>query len=395
MLYSTVVQRDETGLNQIYEAARDFEEENVLEALIACNFNQKKVEQTLNLVRMYQLRLNNESMDLVEFSENFIEQYATDHNECFRVAEKLVKKIRTTITGSMKVFRKFCPVVRRKYDGCGNVVPVLDYSRLTFRHFHGQFFGPEVYIDSVKTLLHELASFFYHLMATLMVCRDMIHKEKEVLGDYERLKQIYEKSCDEVLKGVRDVFDTFGQVKLVSDEELEERRKNARSKKEWLPKNYHAHDRKWMKKEAYIYRLASGSQYGLYGIASVLWAHNPKQGQIVCDLIPKLDSLHIPFRHSKKAEKEGKKGTFDAREMVYFIKWSGVSQMSEDGKTVLDEANERQFYENYLKENYKGDYLLPSWQAVCRERRFLYNEGASMQEMAKQFADYLIKEKAA
>lgn len=243
MLYSTIVQRDETGLNQIYEAARAFEMENVMEALVACKFSKKKVEQTLNLVRMYQLRLNNESMDLVEFSENFIEQYATDHNECFRVAEKLVKKIRTTITGSMKVFRKFCPVVRRKYES-GNVVPVLDYSRLTFRHFQGQFFGIEVYIDIVKTLLHELATFFYHLMATLMVCRDMIRKEEEARGDFDRLKQIYENSCEEVLHCVRDVFDTFGHVKLVSDEELEERRKNARSIKEWLPKNYHAHDRK-------------------------------------------------------------------------------------------------------------------------------------------------------
>ena len=73
MLYSTIVQRDETGFNQIYDAAREFEEENVLEALITCKFDMKKVEQTLNLVRIYQNRLNIESMDLVEFSDNFIE----------------------------------------------------------------------------------------------------------------------------------------------------------------------------------------------------------------------------------------------------------------------------------------------------------------------------------
>ena len=122
MLYSTIVQRDETGLNQIYEAARDFETENVMEALLTCKFDRKKVEKTLNLVRKYQAQLNIESMDLVEFSENFIEQYATDHNECFRVAEKLIKRIRTTITGSMKVFRSFCPRVNRKRDDEGNIV---------------------------------------------------------------------------------------------------------------------------------------------------------------------------------------------------------------------------------------------------------------------------------
>jgi hypothetical protein len=395
MLYSTIVQRDETGFNMIYEAAREFEELNVLEAIIACKFDKKKVEQTLNLVRMYQLRLNNESMELVAFSENFIEEYATDHNECFRLTEKLVRRIGTTITGSMKIFRKFCPVVRRKLDGAGNIVPTLDYTRLTFRQFSGQLFGVEVYIELVQTLFYELSTFFYHLVTVLKICKDMIRQEEEVMGDYERLKHIFEKSCDEVLHCVNDVFDTFGQVKLISEEELAERRKNARPMKEWLAKDYHAHDKKWLKREGYIRRLVSGRQYGLDEKASLFWAKNPEWGRKVCDLIPKLDTLHIPYKHSKKAEEAGKKGTYDAREMVYLIKWSGVSSMSEDGKTVINEANERQFYENYLKKKYKGEYLLPSWQAVCRERRFCYKEKISMQEMANNFAALLSQADAA
>lgn len=388
MLYSTIVQRDETGFNQIYEAARAFEEENVLEALIACRFDIKKVEQTLNLVRIYQSRLNIESMDLVEFSETFIGQYATDHNACFRVAEKLIRRIGTTITGSMKIFRKFCPRVHRKLDGRGNIVPVLDYSRLTFRHFHGQFFGVEAYADSVKTLLHELTVFFYHLVATLKVCKDMISQEEEVRGDFARLKEIYEKSCDEVLTSVRDVFNAFGQVKLISDEELAERRRNARPLQERLAEDYHAHDRQWMKHEAYFRKLASGDRFGLDEKASVLWSANPEQGRVVCAMIPRLDSLNIPFKRSKKAKAEGKKGTFDAREMVFLVKWSGVSRMSDDGKTIIDEACERQFY-LYLQEQYRGDYLFPSWQAVCRERRFFYKQDVSMEWMAQQFAKHI------
>ncbi len=388
MLYSTIVQRDETGFNQIYDAAREFEELNVLEAIIACKFDKKKVEQTLNLVRMYQARLNNESMELVAFSENFIEEYATDHNECFRLTEKLVRRIGTTITGSMKIFRKFCPVVRRKLDGTGNIVPTLDYTRLTFRQFQGQFFGPEVYIELVQTLYHELATFFYHLVSVLKICKDMIRQEKEVMGDYERLKKIFEKSCDDVLHGVRDVFDTFGEVKLISDEELAERRKNARPMREWLARDYHAHDKKWMKREAYLHRLTSGSKYGLDEKASVLWAKNPSWGNKVCGLIPNIDYLNIPFKHTKKAAKLGKKGTFDAREMVYLIKWSRVSSMSKDGKEVIDEANERQFY-FYLQKQYKGNYLFPSWQAVCRERKFCYGENITMEEMSNHFAAYI------
>lgn len=387
MLYSTIVQRDETGFNMIYDAAREFEHENVLEAITSCKFSMKKVEQTLNLVRMYQLRLNNESMDIVEFSENFIEQYSTDHNECFRLTEKLVRRIGTTITGSMKIFRKFCPVVRRTFEGDANIVPTLDYTRLRFRQFPGQFFGPEVYADRVKTLLHEIATFFYHLVTVLKVCKDMIRQEEEVMGDYERLKQIWEKSCDEVLHCVRDVYDTFGQVKLVSEEELIERRKNARPMREWLPMNYHAHDKKWQKREAYIYRLASGRNYGLDETASMLWAKNPQWGQTVCGILPKLNTLNIPWKHSKKAEQMGKKGTYESREMVYMLKWGGVSSVSPEGK-VIDEANERGLY-MYIQNNFKTDFAFPTWQSVCRERRFLYSEGISVDEMANNFASYL------
>lgn len=43
MLYSTIVQRNETGFNQIFHAAREFEEMNLLEAIIFCKFDKKKL----------------------------------------------------------------------------------------------------------------------------------------------------------------------------------------------------------------------------------------------------------------------------------------------------------------------------------------------------------------
>ena len=391
MLYSTIVKRDETCFNSILEAAREFEEENVLEAIIACKFDQRKLEQTLNLVRYYQLRLNNESLDLIPFSEHFIEEYATDNNECFKIAKKLVKRIGTTITGSMKIFRKFCPVVRRKLEG-GNIVPALDYSRLTFRQFHGQFFGVEVYTELVKTVLHEMATFFYHLMSILKICNDMIRQEELTRSDYNKLSRIFDKSCENVLGCMRDIYDTFGNVKIVSEEEMKEIRKNARPKKEWLAKDYHKHDKKWLTRQAVICKCCTGAQYGLDETASMQWVNNPGWGKKVCEIIPKLDSLHIPFKHDKKAEAQGKKGKFDSREMVYLIKWSQVSHMSDEGNEVIDEVKEKKFY-LYLQKEYQGEYAFPSWQSVCRERTYLYNVNISNEEMAKNFAQHLSDQK--
>jgi len=388
MLYSTIVQRDETGLNMIYDAAREFEQENVLEAIVSCRFDYNKVQQTLFLVREYQQRLNRESFQLNIFSENFIESYATDNNKCFTMAAKLLRRIGTTVTGSMKIFRKFCPIVRRQYGVGGRVVPVLDYSRLSFRQFHGQLFGADVYVDLVQTLLLEISAFFHHLLTTLQLCKDMIRREELTRHDYKRLKEIFERSCDEVLLTVRDVKDVFGEVKLVSEEELAERRKNARPMSEWLAKDYHNRDKKWLLREAYILRTNAARQYGLDDEAALLWTKNPEHGKKMDDIIKNLDHLNLPFKRSKKATEQGKLGTFDSRTMLYMVKYSGVSSVNPVDKKVDNEPKERRFY-RYVGEKYDGQYILPSWQSVCSERKNLYDQKVSSTWMASQFKQYV------
>ena len=387
MPYSTIVQRDETGLNMIFEKAKEFDCLNVLEAVISLKFNLRKVKQVLYLVREYQNRLNIESSELVAFSENFIEQYATDHNECFEIALKLMKKIGTTVTGSMKIFRKFCPVVRRQYDGM-TVIPVLDYTRLSKRLYASDFFGSEPYEETVKTLLQEMSAFFHHLVTTMAVCKDMIRKEQEVRGDFEQLKRIYEKSCDELLRSVNEVVGTFGAVQLVSKEELEERRKNARPLKEWLANDYHRHDKKWLRREAYIHRLISGGEDGLDGPSSNFWPHDHEWGKKVLSMI---DQLHTLGLSTRKTKTEGKVAQYDSLEMVYLLKWSGVSQADENGK-VINENKERHFY-FYKKHRLKdSEYEFPSWQAVCNSRAFCYKEKMTHQQMADAFAAHLPKQ---
>lgn len=386
MLYSTIVQRDETGLNQIFNAAQEFEELNVLEAILDCNFNKRKLEQTLNLVRMYQMRLNIESAELVSFSESFIEQYATDNNKCFRVALKLVRKIGTTITGSMKIFRKFCPIVRNRLEG--TFVPVLDYTKLTSRKYSDQFFGAEVYTELVQTLLHELVTFFFHLVSVLKVCKDMIRKEEEVRGDFAKLKKIWDKSCADVLKGVVEISNAFGPVQLVSEEELQQRRNNARPMSEWLGAEYHNHDKNWIRKEAYIQRILSGHVDGLDETASQLWAHDHNWGMTVCRTMKQLDELGLGY---KKTKNKGKKGKYDSMELVYFIKWSKVSWVDENGKKV-NEENEKKFY-LYFSKQYKGEYELPTWQAVCRQRAYC-EQVLTLDEMTAAFEKHLPKQES-
>jgi len=47
MIIKTIVQRDETGLTMIYEKAKEFDQENALEAIVSCKFSKRMVGQVL------------------------------------------------------------------------------------------------------------------------------------------------------------------------------------------------------------------------------------------------------------------------------------------------------------------------------------------------------------
>ena len=74
-------------------------------------------------------------------------------------------------------------------------------------------------------------------------------------------------------------------------------------------------------------------------------------------------------------------------DMVYLLKWAEVSYVDEQGK-VVNEEKEKRFYENYVLKHYKGKVKLPTWQAVCRQRAYCYNE-FSLKDMKDAFAKHL------
>ena len=75
--------------------------------------------------------------------------------------------------------------------------------------------------------------------------------------------------------------------------------------------------------------------------------------------------------------------------MVYLLKWAAVSSVDEHGN-VINEEKEKQFYESYVRQHYKGKIKLPTWQAVCRQRAYCYKE-FTLKEMQDAFAKYLPK----
>ncbi len=109
MKYETIVEKNESSLLQIIQAAESFNAGGFLESLRKRNLSTYEIDQLTDEVREYQLKMNREVKALVKFSENFLDNYATENNRCYETAEQLFNRIRSTISAARKVLRKTCP----------------------------------------------------------------------------------------------------------------------------------------------------------------------------------------------------------------------------------------------------------------------------------------------
>ena len=108
MLYSTIVDKNDDGLRMIIDAAEKFEEGKYLNAIYKCQLDREDIRGITEYVKERKARLSIEYQELDKFSKSFNKEYATNNNKCFDSAEKLFIKIRSTISGSKTIYKKFC-----------------------------------------------------------------------------------------------------------------------------------------------------------------------------------------------------------------------------------------------------------------------------------------------
>ncbi len=87
MIYNTIVEKNEEGLRTILRAAEKFNEDRFLDGIRMRSYTAEDIQQTTGKVRVYLVRLELESRALARFADSFLQQYATDNNECFEKPE--------------------------------------------------------------------------------------------------------------------------------------------------------------------------------------------------------------------------------------------------------------------------------------------------------------------
>lgn len=365
MRYNTIVEKDENNLQEIITAAEQFSEERFLEGIKMKRYNQYEIEKMIVVIREYQQKMNKECLALAKFSETFIQTYATDNNECFTTAYRLFNRIRSTIGATKKVYKKTCPRVVKKLPIGVENPSVYNRSIFSYATYSPDLFGVKSFDENVIVLYEDMKTFFTTVISTLLLCRNIINKERMVKADPDMCISIYNDCVKKVKGGITDFVRMFQQVNTIPASELYERKKKARKKEEFVCQNYHQYNTEDLKISVIAETLANGQKDGLTDLESVLWEKNHEKALEVRKVVKDFDTC---------VYKMSKKSMISSGVIVEFIKWCQI-----------DEVNEKKLYTEYFKNNYKGKFKLPGWTAISQERKNRHDMGCSDKDLSDSF----------
>lgn len=357
MIPLTIVEKDSSGLEKVLDALDELVEERFIEGIRSKHRTDYEIAQTLEMIHIYQHRINMESRSLTRFSENFIRQYATNNNSCFNTAEVLFKKIQSTIKSLKEVFRKTTPRDYRQLPEGAEPQSVFEKSPLAHGEYSPDLFGLESFSQSVQELYHAMETMFASSASVLALCHLMIEEEAKTRNDIVRIRQIYESSCNELLDSVKAATAFFVNEDNVPDNELEERRKKAgKNFDKFLMENYHKVDRKIFTNYLIIKTIRDAQNQGLTETEAFFWRKNPEKAFKVRQIIEHFDQIE---------RAKGEKDKLKSDTIVMFLKWCGVP-----------ESQEIQLYKDYFIPNYisKGKLKPLGWNTISGKRKELKEE---------------------
>ena len=363
MRYSTIVEKDDKTLLEIIDMLEQFEKDKFIAGLQMRHYSQFQIEQTLDMVRSYQARMNMEARALAKFSENFIQQFATDNNKCFKEAQRYFNRIRSTLCALKKVFQMTCRKSMTQLPEGTENPSVFDRSPLGKGTYMVDMYGLASYNDVVQQLYHEMETLLTGATATLALCHQMIENEAMIREDAELLKSIYQNSCQQLIGSVREYADMMEAPEQLPETELNKRRRKARSMDDFLKAEYHNVAKQEFKKYVWLEAVRQGRNDGLTEEETFLWPNNHEKVQAVRWAIENFDMMDV----------EGQLGKLDSVSMVYFLKWCDV-----------EKAKEKRLYQ-YFCDTYKGKFHPLVWSSISKERKEQRERGVTDRGAAATF----------
>jgi len=371
MIFTTIVEHDQSGINMILSVIESLEKDRFVEGI---RLRTKKIEEVSDMVDLIgecQHKMNKELKHLVRFSKDFIRLYATDNNQCFATTQVLFNRIRSTLKSIREIFQKTSETDHRKLLDKTEAPSIFDRSILANGEYTPDLFGIESFPKVVNDLYEAIDTLFSTASTVLALCNLMIEKENEVRGDTDLLRRIFNDTCNEFIgfaNGITILRKT--DPNLLANNELEIRRKKAGSENEekFLKENYHKHGTNVMKEYAFIKLIREARNEGLTEIEAYFWNDNHEKAKAVREVVANLDQI-IGIKDL------GVK--INSTSLVELLKWCGVP-----------EKKEMKLYKEYIIPEYNkhnGKNNLLGWSSISAQRKLLKKCGDTDEKLAADF----------
>jgi hypothetical protein len=375
MIHWAEIEKSKEGILQILEVIKNYEKDGEVRFIAGIqsrNFSEYKIQQLICIVRE---RLNMTRRELLRLSEialTYNKLWATEDNNCFRNADKLFRKIRSTLKGTKIIYKRFTPICRKDVPNKDFRPSVFVKSTLAYAECGRDLYGLESYPESVVTLYTEMGAYFTNVIAVLVLCHQELAKEATISKDADLCLQLLNEQCKTIVGDMKDVIGMLSKESASQDELLKKSKKTG-SLKVFAQEGFHKYNIESVTRYATSRAVENGSAYGLGDIESLYFVNNPEKGIKAKEIMADFDSFADKGR--------GKK--MDTTAIAEFVCWT--------------ELGIAKGY-SYFVSTYKGQYDLPQkksvWARFDSYRKAdaeVANDGGMERKLASDFENRMSK----
>ncbi|MBR4925368.1 MAG: hypothetical protein IKZ61_06395 [Prevotella sp.] len=341
MIYFTDIEKSKEGILQILEVIKNYEKDGEVRFIAGIqsrNFSEYKIQQLICIVRE---RLNMTRRELLRLSEvalTYNKLWATDDNNCFRDAEKLFRKIRSTLKGTKIIYKRFTPICRKNVPGRDFRPSIFVKSTLAYAECGRDLYGLESYPDSVSTLYAEMGAYFTNVVAVLLICHQELAKEAMISKDADLCLQLLNEQCKNIVGDMKDVVGMLSKEAASKDELLKTSKKKG-SLKVFAQEGFHKYSIARVTRYATSRAIENGAAFGLDDIESLYFVNDPEKGMKAKEIMTCFDIYADKGRGTK----------MDTTAIAEFVCWTGLG-IAKGYK--------------YFTSTYTGSYDLPQKKSV-------------------------------
>ena len=204
MKHTDYISKTEENIFYIIDTLKCYTEHGFIASLYLRNMGELQILKRLAEIRQCLSIVHIEYLNLVECSLKFNELWATEDNNRYTTAERMFNMLRNSMESVKREFRKSCPISHAKLPDAERKLSVFEKSVLARGGCARDLFGIESFRDNIQALFYEQRALFTNVLASLLVCREVINMEKEIKADKTRCIELLQKQCDEIIADMKN-----------------------------------------------------------------------------------------------------------------------------------------------------------------------------------------------